>query len=59
MTGGVQTGVHSWVASVDHKRLGLMYIASGLVFFVIAGLEATTMRLQLLVPGNTLVSRLR
>jgi len=52
MTGGV----HSWVASVDHKRLGLMYIASGLVFFLVAGIEAATMRLQLVMPGNTLIA---
>jgi cytochrome c oxidase subunit 1 len=48
-------GLHGWVASVDHKRLGLMYIASGLVFFLVAGLEASTMRLQLALPANTMV----
>ncbi len=48
--------LHEWVVSVDHKRLGLMYIASGLLFFVVAGLEASLMRLQLAVPGNDLVS---
>jgi cytochrome c oxidase subunit 1 len=48
--------VHSWVISVDHKRLGLMYIAAGLVFFVIAGLEASLMRLQLLKPLNDVLT---
>jgi cytochrome c oxidase subunit 1 len=47
---------HEWVVTVDHKRLGLMYIASGLVFFLIAGLEATIMRIQLVVPENHFVS---
>src|SRR5262245_26814345 len=47
--------LHEWVVSVDHKRLGLMYILSGLLFFVVAGLEATLMRLQLAVPRNDLV----
>ena len=42
--------LHEWVITVDHKRLGVMYIASGLVFFLVAGLEATLMRLQLAVP---------
>ena len=42
---------HEWVVTVDHKRLGIMYIVSGLVFFVIAGLEASLMRLQLAWPG--------
>jgi cytochrome c oxidase subunit 1 len=48
--------LHDWVVSVDHKRLGLMYIASGLLFFVVAGLEATAMRIQLVVPGNDFLS---
>jgi len=47
--------LHGWAMTVDHKRLGIMYIASGLVFFVIAGLEATVMRLQLLAPHNDIV----
>jgi len=39
--------VHSWVVSVDHKRLGMMYVAFGLFFFVIGGIEAAMMRAQL------------
>ena len=30
----------SWVVTVDHKRLGIMYVGAGLVFLVVAGLEA-------------------
>jgi len=48
--------LHDWVITVDHKRLGVMYIASGLIFFVVAGLEATMMRIQLAVPNNTFLS---
>src|SRR5262245_27013308 len=48
--------LHEWVITVDHKRLGIMYIASGLVFFVVAGLEASMIRLQLAVPNNTVLS---
>jgi cytochrome c oxidase subunit I len=47
---------HEWVVTVDHKRLGLMYIGSGLVFFLVAGIEATIMRIQLIVPENHFVS---
>jgi cytochrome c oxidase subunit I len=47
--------LHEWVVTVDHKRLGLMYIGGGLFFFVIAGLQAVTMRLQLAFPDNHLV----
>ena len=48
--------LHEWVTTVDHKKLGLMYILSGLVFFVVAGLEATAMRIQLAVPNNDVLS---
>jgi len=48
--------LHGWVVTVDHKRLGVMYIASGLLFFAVAGLEATLMRLQLAVPNNDVLS---
>jgi cytochrome c oxidase subunit 1 len=47
---------HEWVVTVDHKRLGLMYVGSGLVFFLVAGVEATIMRIQLIVPENHFVS---
>jgi cytochrome c oxidase subunit 1 len=48
--------LHEWVVTVDHKRLGVMYIGSGLFFFFVAGLEASLMRLQLAVPNNTVLS---
>ena len=43
--------VHDWVVTVDHKRLGIMYVVTGIVFLIVAGLEASTMRLQLAFPG--------
>ena len=43
--------LHEWVVTVDHKRLGVMYVVSGLVFLVVAGLEASAMRLQLAWSG--------
>src|SRR5712692_6603938 len=47
--------LHDWVVTVDHKRLGIMYVISGLVFLVIAGLEASAMRLQLVWSGLHIV----
>src|SRR5258708_36450136 len=47
--------LHEWVVTVDHKRLGLMYIGGGLLFFVVAGLQAVTMRIQLAMPNAGLV----
>jgi len=48
--------VHAWVVTVDHKRLGILYIGTGLVFLLVAGLQAGVIRLQLVVPEQTLLS---
>ncbi|MBV8830543.1 MAG: cytochrome c oxidase subunit I, partial [Acidobacteriaceae bacterium] len=46
---------YAWVATVDHKRLGLMYVISALCFLVVAGCMAMVIRLQLFLPGNHVV----
>src|SRR5258708_7141539 len=48
--------LHSWVITVDHKRLGILYILYALVFLLVGGLEATIMRIQLIRPHNDFVS---
>jgi cytochrome c oxidase subunit I len=48
--------LHEWVTTVDHKRLGLLYILYSLVFLVIGGVEALIMRIQLIRPLNNFVS---
>ncbi|HTQ44090.1 MAG TPA: cytochrome c oxidase subunit I [Polyangiaceae bacterium] len=48
-------GAYSWVATVDHKRIGVLYLLTSLFFFVVGGLEALVMRLQLARPNATLV----
>src|ERR1700752_3765392 len=48
--------LHEWVTTVDHKRLGTMYIVYALVFLVIGGIEATIMRIQLIAPHADFVS---
>lgn len=51
---GTLTGwIQDLVFTVDHKKLGLMYICSGLIFMVIAGIMASLIRIQLAVPRNT------
>src|SRR2546422_5077741 len=52
---GILAILHDWVVTVDHKRLGIMYVVTGLVFLVIGGVEAFLMRLQLASPGLTFV----
>ncbi len=49
-------GLLSWVATVDHKRIGILYLVTTFVFMLIAGVEALIMRLQLAVPQNHLLS---
>jgi heme/copper-type cytochrome/quinol oxidase subunit 1 len=46
----------SWVATVDHKRIGVLYLLTTFGFFLVGGVEALVMRLQLSVPRNDLLS---
>ena len=46
----------SWVASVDHKQLGIMYLLGAFIFFLVAGVLALLMRVQLAVPNNHFLS---
>lgn len=45
----------SWVTTVDHKKIGLMYVMMAIVFLIVAGVEALLMRVQLLYPGNAVL----
>jgi cytochrome c oxidase subunit 1 len=44
-----------WLTTTDHKRIGVMYIVTAFMFFLIGGSEALLMRSQLAVPENTLI----
>src|SRR2546430_5494040 len=48
--------LHRLVVTVDHKQLGLMYIATALLFLVVAGSMAAVIRAQLAVPNNSLIA---
>jgi len=50
------TGWWSWVTTVDHKRIGILYGATAFVFFLVGGLEALLIRLQLARPGGHVVT---
>src|SRR6266545_1063878 len=50
-----QSVLWSWLTTVDHKRIGVLYGTTAFVFFLIGGLEALVMRLQLVRPENHLV----
>jgi cytochrome c oxidase subunit 1 len=51
-----KTGWWSWVTTVDHKRIGIMYWVTAIFFFLLGGLEALVMRAQLAGPDGTVVS---
>lgn len=46
--------VWEWCTTVDHKKIGIMYFMSGLLFFIIGGIEAIFMRVQLFDPSNNI-----
>jgi len=48
--------LHEWVTTVDHKRLGILYILYALLFLALAGSEAMIIRIQLMYPHNGFVS---
>ena len=52
----LMTHLHDLVVTVDHKKLGLMYMVSALFFLVVAGLMASVIRLQLAFPNSHVVA---
>jgi cytochrome c oxidase subunit I len=46
--------VWDWLTTVDHKKIGILYFMAGFFFFLVGGIEALFMRLQLVVPHNDL-----
>ncbi|MFL6113589.1 MAG: cbb3-type cytochrome c oxidase subunit I, partial [Catenulispora sp.] len=51
-----ERNLRSWLATVDHKRIGIRYMVTAAVFFTLAGFSALTMRTQLARPNEQLVS---
>jgi cytochrome c oxidase subunit 1 len=45
-------GLLGWVTTADHKKIGLMYMVTAILFFLLGGLLAEGMRTQLAVPNN-------
>jgi cytochrome c oxidase subunit I len=53
---GEETGLWSWITTVDHKRIAIMYFATATIFFFVGGVEALIMRVQLMNPEQALIS---
>ncbi len=51
-----QRGWISWLTTTDHKRIGIMYLVASFGFFIVGGIEALLIRLQLAQADNTLLS---
>jgi cytochrome c oxidase subunit 1 len=47
--------LHDWVSTVDHKKIGIMYVLMAVLFLVIGGIEAVLIRWQLLWPRNDFI----
>ncbi len=50
------TGVWSWITTVDHKRIGILYGVTAMGFFLVGGVEALFIRLQLAQPNGQVLS---
>ena len=48
-------GWRDWVTTVDHKKIGILYGAAALFFFIIGGIEALLIRLHLATPNGTVL----
>ena len=53
---GAQSGFLLWMMTIDHKRIGILYLLSAAVFFMVGGFEALLMRIQLAQPDSKFLS---
>lgn len=53
---GGRTGITGWIFSTDHKRVGILYFIALMSFFAVGVLVGLLMRLELIAPGETIVS---
>ena len=49
-------GFWSWFTTIDHKRIGILYGVTAFIWFLVGGIEALLIRLQLAQPNGTLLS---
>ena len=50
-----KTGLVSWLTTVDHKKIGMLYGGFAILFFLVGGIEALLIRTQLMVPNNRFI----
>jgi cytochrome c oxidase subunit 1 len=49
------SGIMDWLTTVDHKKIGILYLLGGGFFFLVGGLEALLIRLQLMGPELSII----
>ncbi|MFA6439207.1 MAG: cbb3-type cytochrome c oxidase subunit I, partial [Bacteriovoracaceae bacterium] len=54
-TNKYKKGILSWILSVDHKRIGILYLVSMMAFFCVAVFFGFLIRLELIAPGKTII----
>lgn len=52
----LDSGLLGWLSTVDHKRIGLLYLFTGILFLVVGGIEALLIRTQLIKPLNNVIT---
>src|SRR5512142_2641311 len=50
-----EPGILSWIFTLDHKRIGILYLCSVLTAFLLGGVFALVVRTELLTPGKTII----
>ncbi|MHB1168445.1 MAG: cytochrome c oxidase subunit I [Longimicrobiales bacterium] len=50
------TGIRDWLSTVDHKKIGILYGATAIFFFLVGGIEALLIRIQLAKPDNAFLN---
>jgi cytochrome c oxidase subunit 1 len=53
---GKYRGIYSWIFSTDHKRIGILYLTSLMIFFSVGVFLGLAMRLELISPGKTIMN---
>ncbi|HEY0809645.1 MAG TPA: cbb3-type cytochrome c oxidase subunit I, partial [Longimicrobiales bacterium] len=51
-----RTGIWDWITTVDHKKIGILYAVTALIFMLVGGFEAILIRIQLAKPENAFLS---
>ena len=52
---GKYTGIRSWIFTMDHKRIGLLYMYAIIVLFFVGAIMGLLMRIELIAPGETIM----